>query len=128
MKLFPLMRIIVFMDELIIHYDGKCGLCLKSMQLFNALDHRKRLEFIDLNNVDTRLENVPPDSISFKVNKTIYTKSEALIKMTASLGLLGRFVYIFKIIPQSFRDWLYDRIAKHRNKVFRGTSRKNNCL
>jgi len=91
-------------------------------------DHSSRFEFPDLNDRIKQAENIPADSISFKVNETLYTKSNALIKIVSRLGLLGQFAYIFKIIPESFRDHIYDRIAMHRNKFFRASACKNNCL
>ena len=116
------------MDKLIVHYDSKCGLCLKSMQLIKTLDHRNRFEFLPLNEIDIQEENIPADSISLKVNENLYTKSNALIKIVSRLGLLGQFAYVFKIIPKSFRDRIYDRIATHRNMFFRASACKNNCI
>lgn len=115
------------MDKLTVHYDGKCGLCLKSLKLIKWLDHRERFEYRDLNEIEVETENIPVDSISLMVNNTLYTKSSAVIKILSKLGMLGQLAYIFKIIPRSLRDRIYDRIARHRNRFFQAPPCKNNC-
>jgi len=50
--------------------------------------------------------------------KTIYTKSDAILKVLLTLDGFWPFLYPFILIPKSFRDFLYDQIAKNRIKWF----------
>jgi len=48
----------------------------------------------------------------------IYEKSNAFIKIVKHLPLPIKLLFLLKIIPGLFRDFIYDRIALNRYKMF----------
>lgn len=60
----------------------------------------------------TALEGV--DSIVLLTDDGIYIKSEAVLQISRSLSGFVRVLPIFRIIPKSLRDAIYDWIARNR--------------
>ena len=65
------------------------------------------------------------DSIIFYFNGNAYIKSDAVIRISKSLGFPYNLISIFKIVPRSIRDIFYDFIARNRYKFF---GKVNKCL
>ena len=68
---------------------------------------------------------VDVDSIIFYLNGNIYIKSDAVIRISKSLGFPYNMMSIFKIFPRSMRDIFYDFVARNRYKFF---AKANKCL
>ena len=51
-------------------------------------------------------------------NNTFYEKSSAFIKIIKNLPLPIKLLYLLKYIPNMIRDFIYDRIARNRYKIF----------
>ena len=47
-----------------------------------------------------------------------YQKNDAFFKVMFILGMPWRLACIFKVLPKTLRDWLYDRIALNRYALF----------
>ena len=47
----------------------------------------------------------------------IYIKSIAILHLSRKMRFPYRLISLFKILPSSFLDFLYDFIAKHRTKI-----------
>jgi predicted DCC family thiol-disulfide oxidoreductase YuxK len=47
-----------------------------------------------------------------------FTKSDAFLLVMSQLAPPWSYLYVFRFINKSFRDWLYDRIALNRYKLF----------
>ena len=77
----------------------------------------------DILNNNKNLEDI--DSIIFYFNGNTYIKSDAVIRISKSLGFPYNLMSIFKIFPRSIRDIFYDFIARNRFKFFGKT---NKCL
>ena len=58
------------------------------------------------------------DTVLFKVNDQVYTKSTAVFKIIDSIGGWIKIFKIFNFLPQKFNDWVYSKIAKNRFKYF----------
>ena len=105
----------------VIFYDGTCGFCQGSVQV--ALKHNKRrdLYFAALQSgmlqalvPGAQLPEILPDSILFYENGKLYAESEAALRIARYLNFPLRILYYFRIIPLSFRDFVYRFIARHR--------------
>jgi predicted DCC family thiol-disulfide oxidoreductase YuxK len=59
-----------------------------------------------------------PDSIVYFKEGQWYIYSDAILQIFNSLGGVWKFVNIFKIVPKSVRDVLYQFFAKHRYSIF----------
>ena len=111
--------------ERIVFYDGVCGLCDGFVELLVKLDKNKKLKFsslqgksgrILLNKLNLDLEEF--DTVLFKVNDQVYTKSTAVFKIINSIGGIIKLFLVFNLLPRRFNDWIYSKIAKNRFKIF----------
>ena len=111
--------------ERIAYYDGVCGLCDGFVELLVKLDKNKKLKFsslqgksgrILLNKLNLDLEEF--DTVLFKVNDQVYTKSTAVFKIINSIGGIIKLFLVFNLLPRRFNDWIYSKVAKNRFKIF----------
>jgi predicted DCC family thiol-disulfide oxidoreductase YuxK len=111
--------------ERIVYYDGVCGLCDGFVELLVKLDKNKKLKFSSLqgksgrsllNKLNLDLEEF--DTVLFKVNDQVYTKSTAVFKIINSIGGIIKLFLVFNLLPRRFNDWIYSKIAKNRFKIF----------
>jgi predicted DCC family thiol-disulfide oxidoreductase YuxK len=58
------------------------------------------------------------DTVLFRNNDQVYTKSTAVFKIIKSIGGFWRVFLVFDLLPTSFSDFIYKKIAKNRYKLF----------
>jgi predicted DCC family thiol-disulfide oxidoreductase YuxK len=109
-------------------YDGTCGLCHWSIDLFNKT---KKLPS------DTSVKYTPQmskdgyslikkfnvmdsiDSIYVIHEGKVYYKSQAVLHLLKFTKFPYRYLSIFKYLPNIVLDFLYDCMAKVRKKIFK---------
>lgn len=117
-------------DSVII-FDVDCLLCNRFVQIVSVIDKKDSIYFTRLsgktaNYILSNNKNlVDVDSIIFYLNGNIYIKSDAVIRISKSLGFPYNLMSIFKIFPRSTRDIFYDFVARNRYKFF---GKANKCL
>lgn len=117
-------------DSVII-FDVDCLLCNQFVQIVSLIDKKDNIYFTKLSGktANVILKNnknlVDIDSIIFYFNGNTYIKSDAVIRISKSLGFPYNLMSIFKIIPRSIRDIFYDFVARNRYKFF---GKANKCL
>ena len=117
-------------DSVII-FDVDCLLCNRFVQIVSVIDKKDSIYFTRLSGKTANyiLSNnkslVDVDSIIFYLNGNIYIKSDAVIRISKSLGFPYNMMSIFKIFPRSMRDIFYDFVARNRYKFF---GKANKCL
>lgn len=111
-------------------YDGVCGLCNRVVRILLRIDKRRILLFAPLQGSTARqlAEQLgcPPfkgDSIILVSEGTagqplLAYRSDAALKILKSLGGPWRLWGVLRVVPRSWRDWLYDFIAGHRYAWF----------
>lgn len=121
------------LNKKLILFDGICNLCNNSVLkiikydkndifVFAALQSETGIEITNQLHIDTQ----KIDSIILYEPGVSYE-----IKSTAALNIMNDFGGIWKItqlgflFPESFRDFIYDFIAKNRYKWF---GKKENCM
>lgn len=110
--------------DLIIFFDGVCGLCNCFVDFVLKHDKRHIFSFAPLQGKTAR-ELLPSkmleemNSIIFYLHGEIYEKSEGSLQVFKALEGIWGFFYIFKIAPRFLRDFIYDVVAKHRYQWFR---------
>jgi predicted DCC family thiol-disulfide oxidoreductase YuxK len=116
----------------IIYFDGICNLCNWSVRFILKYDKNVVFLFASLQSEFTKKHlvhfNEPErknESIVYQDHQVLYTKSDAVLKILNDLGGVWKLFYVFKIIPQNLRDWLYDFIARNRYRLF---GKKDNCM
>ena len=112
-------------------FDGYCHLCNWSVRFVLRFDRKKKFLFSPLSGetgifYKRRFQIFDElDSIIVIENDSYLAKSEAIFAILKKLGGLFYFLLIFKVIPKSTRDHLYDWIAKKRYRWF---GRRESCL
>ena len=109
----------------IVYFDGVCGLCDWSVNLLVKMDTQKNLKFSSLQGKsgqillsDLKIDLNEFNTVIFKVNDQVYTKSTAVFKIIQSIGGFFKILLIFNLLPTRFNDWVYSKIAKYRYKYF----------
>ena len=119
------------MKDSVIIFDADCLLCNRFVQIVSVIDKKDSIYFTRLsgktaNYILSNNKNlVDVDSIIFYLNGNIYIKSDAVIRISKSLGFPYNMMSIFKIFPRSMRDIFYDFVARNRYKFF---GKANKCL
>jgi predicted DCC family thiol-disulfide oxidoreductase YuxK len=109
----------------VVYFDGVCGLCDWSVNLLVKMDTQKNLKFSSLQGKsgqillsDLKIDLNEFNTVLFKVNDQVYTKSTAVFKIIQSIGGFFKILLIFNLLPTRFNDWIYGKIAKYRYKYF----------
>ena len=109
----------------IVYFDGVCGLCDWSVNLLVKMDTQKNLKFSSLQGTsgqillsDLKIDLNEFNTVLFKINDQVYTKSTAVFKIIQSIGGFFKILLIFNLLPTRFNDWVYSKIAKYRYKYF----------
>ena len=119
------------MKDSVIIFDVDCLLCNRFVQIVSVIDKKDSIYFTRLsgktaNYILSNNKNlVDVDSIIFYLNGNIYIKSDAVIRISKSLGFPYNMMSIFKIFPRSMRDIFYDFVARNR---YNFSGKANKCL
>jgi len=111
--------------EKVVYFDGICGMCDWFVNLLVKIDTNNNLKFSSLQGKSGQilLSNLKMDlcefnTVLFKVNDQVYTKSTAVFKIIESVGGFYKIFLVFNILPTKFNDWVYSKVAKYRFKYF----------
>lgn len=113
----------------VIYFDGVCGLCNGFVDFVIRHDRREAFSFSPLQS-DYARANLPSQftqdlkTIVVQIDGKIYKKSEAVLKVLATMGPPWSFVGIFKLLPASVADAAYDMVAENRYRIF---GKKESC-
>lgn len=113
--------------DTVIFYDGKCGLCSRSVRFIMKRDKKLLFKFSAFNSEFSKSKignNQTEDYLILFKNGKIYHRSTAVLKIASKLSGLWPLFYFFIMVPPFIRDAAYNYIAKKRYKWF-GTS--DNC-
>jgi len=108
----------------VVFYDGVCNLCNSTVQFILKRDKKKSYFFSQIGGETYQklLEKHPKfrtvDSILFYHKKKLYAKSSAALYIIIGLGGIWKLLSVFWLIPLPIRDFIYDRVAASRYKVF----------
>src|SRR5580765_6611968 len=92
-------------------YDGTCAFCQRSVQFVNEQDNNQSFKFEPLEG------GAAADTVIFRTaDGVVYTKSSAAIQILKRLGPGWRILAgLLAVLPLSFRDSVYDWVARHRH-------------
>ena len=111
---------------LIVIYDGRCGLCHRSVRHILKWDHRDRFQFAaNTSEAGKSLlahAGMPfdpaPESIVLIGNGKAFTESDAVLTIAQKLGGIHGLLAVGWLVPNFIRNWLYRRIARNRYRIF----------
>lgn len=110
-------------------YDGICGVCNRAVRTVLQLDPTGPLRFAALQSVFAKsiIERHPEignvDSVVFvddpgRPSERVAVRSEAALRCVNYLGGPWKVLTVARLVPTPLRDWLYDRFAAIRYRVF----------
>jgi predicted DCC family thiol-disulfide oxidoreductase YuxK len=110
----------------ILFYDGVCGLCDRLVQLVLRRDRRQQFRFAALQSA-LAAETLGRFGKPLDVLDTIYVvtedgrllqKGRAILFVMGALGMPWSMAQLFAPLPTRVLDWLYDRVARNRYRLF----------
>ncbi|WP_343486240.1 thiol-disulfide oxidoreductase DCC family protein [Allomuricauda sp. d1] len=117
----------------IILFDGVCNLCNGAIQFVIKRDKKDVFRYAALQSDigeqlirEHQIDTSKVDSIILiEPGMAYYVKSDAALEIANEFGGLWKALQVFKWIPKSFRNIIYDFVAKNRYKWF---GRKDQCM
>jgi len=115
-----------FAVNLVLFYDGECGFCARSVSFVYEFDEKGLIEFAPLQGelagkIGLRgyAEKGGGSMVILREEDgEIFTKGDALVELGRALGGVFRVLaFVFSLIPEGLRNWLYDQVAKNRNRL-----------
>jgi predicted DCC family thiol-disulfide oxidoreductase YuxK len=117
------------MSAPVLLYDGVCAICNRSVRTILRFDRRGTLRFAALESdfaqaVIARHPSVKDvDSVVFVddpggPDERVSVRWEAGLRVVDYLGGPWKALKVTRVIPAPLRDWLYDRFANARYRVF----------
>lgn len=120
-------------NKKIILFDGLCNLCDNAVQYVIKHDKKDVFRFVALHsdlgkkilnylNVDTsKMDSI----ILYEPGIAYFYKSDAALEIVKDLNVFLKWSIIFKIIPSSLRNPIYDYVARNRYKWY---GKKDACM
>jgi len=106
-------------------FDGVCNLCSGSVQFAIARDPAANLRFAAIQSPHgqdfLRRRGLPTDRFeTFYLidDGRVYEKSAGVLRLVGYLRWPWPLLTAMRIVPRRLRDWLYDRIARNRYRLF----------
>jgi len=116
----------------VVLFDGVCRLCSLWARFLIRFDRKRQFKLATVQSPEGKAilqwYGFPTDSYEtmFLVEgPNIYTKSSAFFRVMRDLPWPWPIVCIGWVVPSSIRDWLYDRVALNRYRLF---GRYDSCV
>lgn len=110
-------------DHPIILFDGICNLCNGWVNFVIDRDRSRNFRFAALQSevggrlCENRAHDIP-DSIVLIENDVVHVKSDAVLRIARQLDGAWPLLALFRLVPRSVRDLVYDFVARHRYRWF----------
>lgn len=115
----------------IIVFDGVCHVCTGGVRFLARQRIDPPFTLIPMQSAEGRallgqfgIDTEDPATFLVLDRGVVLTQSDASIHITAAIGGLWRLVAIARVIPRSWRDWLYRLLARNRYRWF---GRRSTC-
>lgn len=110
-------------NDVILFFDGVCGLCNGLVDWLLPRDSRQRLKFSTLQgltakNLLTDEYTQDLDTVVLWARGKILTRSDAILYCLGEVGGVWALCKIFYLIPAFIRDAIYRLVAKNRYRFF----------
>lgn len=116
---------IKLISDTIILFDGECVLCSKWVPFVIKRDPKARFKFCSVQSPKgqklLKSLGLPTQDYQTMVllkGDTPHYRSEAFFEVIKELKQPWPWLLIFRVLPLKLRDWLYNRIALNRYKLF----------
>lgn len=112
-------------EERVVLFDGVCKLCSAWAHFLIRFDTQKKFKLAtvqsDTGQAVLRMVGLPTDHYETMVlldKGKLHTQSTAFLQIVSQLPLPWPLLSIGWMLPRFIRDWLYDRIALNRYRLF----------
>ena len=120
-------------DKKIVLFDGVCNMCDSLVQYVIRRDTKDVFRFVQLQSETGMkiLQHIGVDRekmdsiILYEPGIAYYYKSAAVIEIAKALGGIAGLLSVFKIVPTSIRNSVYDYVARNRYKWY---GKKDSCM
>lgn len=110
---------------MVILFDGVCNLCNASVNWIIDRDKNNQFKFASLQSEygqsvikKFNITGDYMDTVVLQEEEKIYLRSAAALRILKHLGGIYSIAYIFIILPEFVRDFVYNVIAKNRYRWF----------
>jgi len=111
--------------QAVVLFDGTCKLCNGWARFVIAHDRGHRIQLATVQSVQGQqllawagLPTRQFNTIVMIEDNRFYVRSDAMFQIMAKLPPPWRWVQIMSIVPRGLRDWMYDKIAVNRYRLF----------
>ncbi|CAN7496379.1 thiol-disulfide oxidoreductase DCC family protein [Bosea sp. LjRoot237] len=112
-------------------YDGVCVLCSSGVRYTLRHERDHAIRFVAIQSHEGRelarshgIDPDEPDSFLFIENGKALAKSDGVLALVSHLNGPARQLLVGGALPKRWRDWLYDRVARNRYRLF---GKKDSC-
>ena len=116
----------------ILLFDGFCNLCSRLVNFIIKRDKKAKFLFLSLQSASGQsllkkfgLPTDDFDSVVYIRSDKYFLKSSAILHILKEMGGIWKLFFIFIIVPNFIRDFIYKIIAKTRYKIF---GRHDSCV
>jgi predicted DCC family thiol-disulfide oxidoreductase YuxK len=113
------------MDKGIVIFDGYCNFCSRSVLFIIRRDKKAYFSFAASQTPEGQniigvyhLGEMAEHSIVLIDDGNVYRKSTAALRIARQLDKGWPLFYVCMILPRSFRDYIYDLVARSRYRLF----------
>jgi predicted DCC family thiol-disulfide oxidoreductase YuxK len=112
-------------------FDGVCVLCAGGVRYVLKHERAHIMRFVAIQSREGRdlasahgIDPDAPESFLFIESGEALGKSDGVLALVRHLDGPARFILLGQGLPRVMRDWLYDRVARNRYRLF---GRKSSC-
>lgn len=116
----------------VVLFDGVCRLCNGWAKFLIRYDRARRFKLASVQSAQgqaiLRFHGLPTDrfeTMAYVEGPHLFVRSEALLRIVAQLPRPWCWGRALRLVPAGLRDWLYDRVALNRYRLF---GRYDSCL
>lgn len=112
--------------KILVFFDGPCNFCNSFVNFIIKKDKHDKFRFSSLQSSFAKgvLGDVDYNTIVVKHNDILLKRSKAVLYILANLSFPYTLICIFNPVPVKLLDYIYNFIAKRRNKIFK----KDKCV
>lgn len=118
----------------VVLFDGVCNLCNGTVQFIIRHDPKGQFRFASqqseagqrlLAQYGIQTSQALADSVVVIEDGRVYFESDAALHILYRLGGFWGKLYLFRLLPRSWRDWLYRLVARNRYAIF---GKQESCM
>ncbi|NNF24684.1 MAG: thiol-disulfide oxidoreductase DCC family protein [Rhodobacteraceae bacterium] len=106
-------------------FDGLCILCSRAVRYTLRHERKAAIRFVAIQSVEGRalaaahgLDPEDPATFLFVEGGTALGRSDGVLALLRHLDGPARVLRLGRVLPRPLRDWMYDRVARNRYRIF----------